>query len=157
MGRAMKEPSTALTREEAAFQAERFSVQHTEGLYVLSRTESRSWLNAIKSKILKLRDLKAGWDSYGANPVDIDSIETAIQLVCELAAVTGICEPAVSATPSGHAALTWSWKSGTRELEIEMLPTGKLQYCFSDDVDPQSDQQGFTQYPAQIAVLLTTA
>jgi len=152
----MMQPSTAWTREEAAFQAERFSVQHTEGLYLLSRTESRSWLNATRSKILKLRDLKVGWDSYGANPVDIGSIETALQLVSELAGVTGICEPAVSATPSGHAALTWSWKSGTRELEIEMLPTGELQYCFSDDENPKIDQQGFTQYPAQIAVLLTT-
>lgn len=151
------QPSTALTRQEAAFEAERFSVQHTEGLYVLSRTESRSWLNVTRSKILKLRDLKAGWDGYGANPVDIDSIETGLLLVSELAGVTGICEPAVSATPSGHAALTWSWKSGTRELEIEMLPTGELQYCFSDDDNSQNDQQGNTQYPEQIAMLLTTA
>ena len=148
--------STALISEYVeSFQSEEFSVQDTAGLYGLHRTECRSWLSATERKIRKLGELMRGWDSYGANPIDIRSIKMALQFVGDLARVSKISEPAISATPSGHVALIWSWESGTRELEIKVLSTGELQFCLSDDVDPKNDRQGSTRLPEQIVTMLT--
>lgn len=151
----MESPTALISEDDSRQQSERIAVQDTGGLYLLSRTERKSWLKTTERKIRKLGELKRGWDSYGAYPVDPNSISTALEFIAELAGVTGICEPAVAGTPSGHVALMWSWKDGTRELEMAVLPTGELQYCLSDEHDPAIDREGSTSYPEQIAVMLT--
>lgn len=127
------------------------------GLYAISRRESTNWCDTTVANIRKLRNLKSGWDSYGARSIDTDSIDNAIALVRELATVTGIPRPSVSATPSGLVALMWTWLNGARELDVLILQDGSFRYSLSDESNSSRDREGVTEYPEQLAVMLTAA
>lgn len=127
------------------------------GLYAISRRKSTGWCDITFANIRTLRNLKSGWDSYGARSVDLDSINNAIALVRELATVTGIPRPSVSATPSGLVALMWTWQSGDRELDVLILRSGSFRYSLSDESNSSRDREGVTEYPEQLAVMLTAA
>ena len=43
------------------------------GLYAISRRKSTGWCDITVANIRTLRNLKSGWDSYGARSVDLDS------------------------------------------------------------------------------------
>jgi hypothetical protein len=94
-------------------------------------------------------------NSYGANPVDLDSIASAKRLVPWLAGITGIDCPRVAASPAGHVAFSWEWEHHTRELDLEILPDGTLRYSFLDERKPADDVEDETSDPREIAHLLT--
>lgn len=128
-----------------------------EGLYHLLalRDQTADWCDSCLNFVDQLRDLNPNWDSYGANPVSVDSIQVAKQLLCEFAEVTGIGCPRVSASPAGHVALSWEWANHSRELDLEILPDGVMRYSYLDETQPARDREGETSDPTLIAYLLT--
>ena len=125
-----------------------------EGLFA-PRDHAADWSTNCVNRIDRLRELRQNWDSYGANPVDPDSIEVAKQLVRQFAQVTGIDCPRVAASPAGNVALSWEWDEHSRELDLEILPDGMLRYAYLDEHQPSQDCEGETYDPNQIAHLLT--
>ena len=119
------------------------------------RDQIADWSADCLDHIDRLRELKQNWDSYGANSVDLRSIEVAKQLVRKLAQVTGIDCPRISASPAGYVALSWEWQKHSRELDLEILPDGTLRYSFLDEDHPTNDTEGETVDPNLIAHLLT--
>lgn len=128
-----------------------------EGLYGLfaRRDQTADWCTDCLTIIDQLRELPPNWDSYGANPVQPESIKTAKQLLHVLAKVTGIECPRVGASPAGHVALSWEWQNHSRELDLEILPDGALRYSYVDETRPSHDREGETSDPTRIAQLLT--
>jgi hypothetical protein len=128
-----------------------------EGLYSVLALRDRpaGWVVECIGRIERLRELKQNWDSYGAKPVDVDSIASAARLVPWLAGITGIDCPRVTASPAGHVALSWEWKQHQRELDLEILPDGTLRYAFLDEQTPADDFECETTDAREIARLLT--
>lgn len=106
------------------------------------------------SSIDRLSDLEHNWDSYGANPVDLNSIAVAKELVRSLDSV-GIDCPRVVATPAGCVVLLWQWQQHSRELDLEILPDGTLRYSYLDELQPSWDSEGEKVDPNLIVELLT--
>ena len=128
-----------------------------EGLYVVfaRRDQPADWSTDCLSRIMRLRQLPRNWDSYGANPIDPASISFATQLVQVLAQVAGVGCPHIAASPAGNVALTWEWHEHSRELNLEVLPSGSLRYSYLNERQPTEDCEGVTDNPTLIAHLLT--
>ena len=128
-----------------------------EGLHMVLAQKDfpADWLQDCVDRIDRLCELKQNWDSYGANSVDPDSIEIAKQLVPMFAQVTGIDCPRVAASPAGYVALSWEWREHSRELDLEIMPDGRLRYSYLDERQPSQDCEGETVDPNRIAHLLT--
>lgn len=128
----------------------------SEGLYaVLARRSRADWCETCLREIDRLRDVVNNWNSYGALPVDRDSIEVARRLVAMLCEVAGIDHPRVAASPAGNVALSWEWQQHTRELDLEIVADGTLRFSYIDEAHPSQDLQGETIDPTYIAQLLT--
>lgn len=127
-----------------------------EGLYTMAlRDHIADWCEACRNHVDRLRELNQNWNSYGANPVHPSSIQIAKQLVHGFAEVTGIGCPRVGASPAGNVALSWEWQSHSRELDLEILPDGRLRYAYFDENQPIDDCEGETVDANEIACLLT--
>jgi len=123
-----------------------------EGLY---QDRFADWYELCCYRIDLLRQLKSNWDSYGANPVDWDSIDFAKKLVGMLAKGDDIECPRVAASPEGLVALSWEWKSFSRELDVEVQPDGKLRFSYLNECDPSHDSEGVEFNPGFITRILT--
>lgn len=128
-----------------------------EGLYIsfALRDQAADWCNNCLDNVDQLRELSFNWDSYGAKPVDSDSIQVAQQLLLQLAKFHGVDCPRVGASPAGHVAFSWEWENHSRELDLEVLPDGTLRYSYLDEAQPDHDREGETTTPDLIAHLLT--
>lgn len=124
-----------------------------EGLFAI-RDRPADWTADCVARTSQLRTLPNNWNSYGANAVDVRSIECAIQLVRVLSQVTGIECPRIAASPAGYATLSWEWHSHARELDVEVLPDGRLRYGFVDE-DDGTDIERATSDVNEVAHILT--
>ena len=110
-----------------------------------------NWLPTVIAELDALGDLEANWDSYGALPIDPVSIEYAARLANLLAERKGIREPAVGATPDGHAGL--SWDGGSWSLDVDVTPDGLWEYVIF--VKGARDIEGSTDDPSIFVAVLT--
>lgn len=120
---------------------------------VLASRTQPAWLYERANQVRHLAQLEPNWDSYGANPVDQDSIRWALELLEGLAIIDTIEAPTVMASPDGHAALVWD--NDDRSLEVEVMPDGSFRYVFLCPADASKDEEGTTRQPSRLAVLLT--
>lgn len=116
------------------------------------RSTPPPWLGDRSWQLADLSTLEAGWDSYGAKPVDRRSIERALEVLYSLAFVDGLGAPVVTASADGHACLVWD--DGVRTLEVEVMPDGLLVYTFVCAADDSKDASGRTRQPYELAPLL---
>ncbi len=126
-----------------------------EGLVVFAPRDPADWSADCLDRIDRLRELNQNWDSYGANHVDLRSINVAKELVGMFAKVTGIDCPRVAASPAGYVALSWEWREHSRELDLEILSDGTFRYSYIDEHQPNQDCEGETNDPNPIVYLLT--
>ncbi|MBW3598760.1 MAG: hypothetical protein KY475_15980 [Planctomycetes bacterium] len=110
------------------------------------------WLGACLGKAESLAGVGANWDSYGAAPIERQSIEHAKQLLMELARNAAIEAPAITATPSGNVGLCWD--DGQRSLDVEVHPDGVLRFAYVDEQAPQRDHDGETRDGRRLSKLL---
>lgn len=155
----MTDKTIAPETADAFSQSEKVDAQADatgDGLFVVAlREQIADWSADCLSLIDRLRELKQNWDSYGANPVDLNSIAVAKELVRSFDRITGIDCPRVAASPAGHVALSWEWQEHSRELDLEILPDGALRYSYLDEPQPNRDCEGETNNPSLIVQLLT--
>src|SRR5260370_37162972 len=77
------------------------------------------------AKISEFAQLPQNWDSYGSNPVTPDALRMARKFLSE-SPLALIPEPSVS--PVSGGGLGFHWRVETRDLEIEFLPDGSVEY-----------------------------
>jgi len=115
----MTEDTIAPATADVLIQSKEFTAkadETAEGLYgvIAIRNQFPGWLGACSDEIALLLRLQPDWNSYGANPVDWDSINIAKLIIRELSKVTGIECPRVAATAEGNVPLSWDWENQTR-------------------------------------------
>ena len=117
------------------------------------RGDLPSWLDDRLAQIDGLRNLEPNWDSYGAQRVDLMSIELAREAVKHLAHIDTVEEPTVTAAPDGKVALCWD--DGERSLDVEICPDGWLDFSYMNESREIPDEEGRTQVLEYLVVLLT--
>ena len=123
--------------------------------FVVAQNDApHDWLGRVLDKLQRLATLGENWDSYGAAPVDHDSIREAQKLVEHLAMYVGVDEPAVGATPDGEAGL--SWDGGPWSLDVDVTRDGRYEYVFLDDRDSTLSIEASTRDKDDLLIRLTT-
>ena len=119
------------------------------------RSKPEPWVREVHRSLESLRELGKNWDSYGAFPAVPESIAWAKAVSEWIGCVVGVERPDVSLSPAGNAALSWETSDGRRNLDVEILKTGKIRFAFIDDDDESADREGATLDPTEIASILT--
>jgi hypothetical protein len=99
---------------------------------------SSTWLLEVENRMLELLELRAGWDTYEAPPIDSHYVAVATEVVHELARIGVAVAPAVVPTPRGGVQLEWHVADLGLEISIDH-DGGRLlvvddAYDFEDDV-----------------------
>ena len=103
--------------ESTAYSSE---AQATEVTHVES-----AWLSSAIRALLELRKLEDDWDGSGSPPITPSAVECARALLVALE-IDDPPEPQIVPVPGGG--LQIEWESAERELEIEILPSGAIEY-----------------------------
>jgi len=83
------------------------------------------WVADCILRISEFAQLPHDWDSQGSDPVTAGALKAALIFLSE-SPVELIPEPSVSPVPGGG--LGFHWRSDGRDLEIEILPDGRVEY-----------------------------
>lgn len=88
-------------------------------------TRATPWLRAAQHKISELTQLQENWDSYGSPPIQPSAIEQASESLKYLS-VLHLPHPQIFPVPGGGLQIEFQQEG--RELEIEFLPDGSIEY-----------------------------
>jgi|SRR6516225_1986939 hypothetical protein len=99
--------------------------------------EASPWLESALIRLKSLSALPNDWDSYGSPPIVSTVLRDARKLLSSIQIQT-IPEPAI--TPASGGGVSIEWRSGSRELEIEILPDGWIEFLRVSDNNRQSTE-----------------
>lgn len=88
------------------------------------------WSHAVYEQLSELTDLPNNWDSYGSPPVDSEVIARALDVLASLSRFN-MNRPHVLAVPGGG--IQFEWAGVSSELEIEIRPTGEVEFLIVDE------------------------
>jgi len=91
--------------------------------------QSPAWLKEIYDRISDLKSLEENWDSYGGLPV-ADAAIKSIRVLLSKLDIEDMPTPHLAPIPDGGIGL--HWRVGTRDLEIEVDPTGAIHYLHTN-------------------------
>lgn len=83
------------------------------------------WLKDAQDELHKLKELPENWDSYGSSRIKDKAVKTTANLLVDTAKF-GMPKPYIF--PVSGGGLQLEWQQGNKELEIEILPNGKIEY-----------------------------
>lgn len=83
------------------------------------------WLEDSQNELHKLKELPENWDRYGSPKIENRAVKTTADLLTNLAKF-GMPKPRIF--PVSGGGLQLEWQQNSRELEIEVLPDGKIEY-----------------------------
>lgn len=128
-----------------------------EGILAVRRRVAE-WFRPCSESIIEFLELKPNWDSYGAYPIKLESVERAIIVLHDLSLVQGIVHPRVTPTVSGNIGLSWEWHNYnyTRELDVEIDPSRGIRYSFYDEENPNIDCEDVTTYDLMVIAQILT-
>ena len=89
----------------------------------------RSTVDAIR----ELTRLRAGWDGHGSPPITREAITVAVKVASEL---DNLSARVVAGAGGG---LQFELRHGARELELEVLPDGRLEVLLLLQGEPESE------------------
>lgn len=87
--------------------------------------QASPWLTDMLRDVLSLGQLQTNWDSYGSPPLQPLVIEGAITFL-KMLEIDQPPRPQICPVPGGG--MQFEWHLPGRELEIEILPDGSMQY-----------------------------
>jgi len=94
-----------------------------------------SWFRQSAGRLAELAELKTGWDSYGARAPSQQTVRDGIALLT-LFVDLGVPQPHVSPTTIGGIQFEWDVRG--LELELELLPDGRMLAIFEDGAQGKS-------------------
>lgn len=92
-------------------------------------SEISLWLQDAQKELQTLKNLPENWDSYGSPQITIEAGKKAADLLTELARF-GMSKPKLF--PVSGGGLQLEWQKTDRELEIEILPDGSIEFLIVD-------------------------
>jgi hypothetical protein len=98
----------------------------------------RRWWTRACSRLDELLRLPANWDSYDADPLESQTVDSAKGLLECLGSVLDLPEPSVSPTRIGGVLL--QWRSGTKEIEVELVSRDAASFAYADDATSEEDE-----------------
>jgi hypothetical protein len=87
---------------------------------------SPAWITNALSAISKLAELPAGWDGSASPPLQEAAKESAWRVLDALKRYEELPSPQVGPVVGGGLGIEWS--HGARELDLEILPDGAVEY-----------------------------
>ena len=94
--------------------------------------------NEIEAQIAKLSKLRDNWDGYGSPPVT----DVAVAMARKLAkALLELKAPVPQVCPVSGGGLGWTLEVCGRRLELEILPSGGLEYLTVNSNEPIGDRE----------------
>ena len=90
------------------------------------------WSISVKQRLIELTKLPENWDSYGSPAVKSKSVEIALDILARLSQFN-MTEPHVVPVPGGG--IQFEWANQTSELEIEIRPSGDVEFLVVDKAD----------------------
>lgn len=92
--------------------------------------EADLWLRPAQRKISELAQLPENWDSYGSRSIQPAAIKQAADLIAYLSKFN---LPSPHIFPVSGGGIQLEFEQGGRELEIEILPDGSLEFLKVDE------------------------
>ena len=91
--------------------------------------EADRWLLNALAAVFKLRELAADWDGGGSPPVREEALAGAVRLLCALPSEE---LPPPHVCPVSGRGIQLEWQLSGRELELEVLPDGSVEFLKVD-------------------------
>lgn len=101
----------------------------TRSVQSISLVNQNAWSKSAYVRLSNLAGLGTDWDSHGSDPVTSKSVEEALRLISVISR-QHMPEPKIF--PVSGGGLQFEWHGSDRELEIEVLPSGAVEYLISD-------------------------
>jgi hypothetical protein len=98
-------------------------IENGQGVEVFFVLEN-DWRSALLGKILGFRSLRQDWNSYGSSPPSESAIRQAVRFV----ALMENQDPRPRVLPVSGGGIQFEWSCGTRELEVEVLENGNVEF-----------------------------
>jgi hypothetical protein len=99
------------------------------------------WLKAVASRLNRLLDLEAGWDSYGARAIKLEAVRGSIHLLDRL----GSDVRAPEIFPSSDGSLTIEWNTGEGVLEIKFEGEDRIGFFAEESNGKETESEGLSQ------------
>lgn len=93
-------------------------------------TDRSTWIRDATAQLRAIMDLRAGWDSNGAEPPDPSIVTGALALLQCLVGDARVPKPHINPTPSGG--VQFEWERGDRYFEIELVSPTEAHGYFAD-------------------------
>lgn len=88
-----------------------------------------TWQTSLVEKISSYRSLPQNWNSYGSPPPSAIARQKAIRFII---ALLDEKQPRPRVTPVSGGGIQFEWSYGEREIEIEFLHDGTVEYLLTD-------------------------
>lgn len=96
------------------------------------------WVDTALQKVAQLAYLPDNWDSYNSPAPTREALQQAVSMLAKIDDLERfLSAPQVMAAPGGGVAVEWS--GAPRELEVEFLPDGSMEYLASVHGEPVAD------------------
>ncbi len=100
-----------------------------------------SWLLPSLQALYDIGSLPENWNSYDARPVAIDAIAASLRL---LAVIMTEAMPLPAFVPTRRGGIQLEWHIKGIDLEIDVLPSGRLYAAFEDHSTGEEQQADIT-------------
>ena len=98
-------------------------------LVIEQEDEKPAWLVPAAQAMSEIMNLPVNWDSYGALPVRLTAILSALELLFEIMQAN---TPAPTVVPTVQGSVQLEWHTHGIDLEIEILSPGRLSVYYED-------------------------
>jgi hypothetical protein len=111
-------------------QPRRTEVHVSEGRIVIKGEDKEpAWLGPTVQALIEILDLPENWDSYGARPINQETVLFALQLLDEtMQAET----PPPRVVPTTRGGVQLEWHTRGVDLEIEIQAPGRIYASYED-------------------------
>lgn len=99
-----------------------------------STTGDLAYIQNIQESLDRIAELPRNWDQEGGEPIGQRVLSIANELLLPLARLQ---PPIPRIAPVLGGGLQFEWRAGPRELEIEILPDGSVEYLTIDGAQTQ--------------------
>ncbi|MCY3955043.1 MAG: hypothetical protein OXF47_03490 [Nitrospira sp.] len=101
---------------------------------------NRKRIKALKS-LLELGSLPEDWDSYGSPPPTEYAMDTGCSFIVNYLSDE---DPMPWVSPVSGGGIQLSWKKQANELNLDILPDGRMEFLKSSDSDPIEVDEKFS-------------
>lgn len=119
------------------------SPAHEQWSEFMAEVDGSQWHLDTLGRVFELTFLREDWNSYGSPPISSQAIDMALTVVME-SLRTGWRLPEPEVVPTSEGGVVFIWEHQEHELELDLMPDGRIGYLLVQEDDPVSE--GETDY-----------